>query len=127
MKDLGSSVAAVCDRRVYSSRLAARTIKPAVTDRRYRKPADIYFANHCYRTLEVAAGFEIRTDGANQLALLFVQLCPTVWAGAFDEFDVGGITGGGRHEVCRPVVPCQSNRRDVPKSLRRRRAGLQMW
>src|SRR5262245_17128228 len=46
VKDLDASVAAVCDRRVYSSRLAAGTIKPAVTDRRYRKPADIYFANH---------------------------------------------------------------------------------
>jgi hypothetical protein len=37
--------------------------------------------------LEVAAGFEIRTIGAHELTLVLVQLCPTIRAGAFDQFE----------------------------------------
>ena len=36
------------------------------------------------RQLKVAAGFEIETVGAHELALLLVERRPTVWAGTFD-------------------------------------------
>src|SRR5262249_62376750 len=63
--------------------------------------------NPRYPRLEITTGFEIRTDGAHELAFLLIELCPTVWAGTFDLFEIGGVSrviSGGRHEACRPVA-----------------------
>ena len=75
--------------------------------------------------LEVAAGFEIRTDGAHELAFLLVQLCPTIWAGAFDLFEAGKVISGGRHVACRPVALSQNIRQGGRGSSRRPPAGPQ--
>ena len=66
--------------------------------------------------LEVAAGFEIGTPGALELAFFLVELCPAVRAGAFDLFQIGRVTCAGRHAAYRPVVLCQSIRRDGRES-----------
>jgi hypothetical protein len=63
--------------------------------------------------LEVATGFEVRAVGAHELAFLLVQLCPAVWAGSFDLFDLRCIKGAGRHAVYRLVVLCRSIPPDV--------------
>jgi hypothetical protein len=75
--------------------------------------------------LEVATGFEIRTVGAHELALLLIQLCPAVWAGTFDLFDLRFIEGAGRHAVYRLVVLCRSIPPDVQGLSRHPQAALQ--
>src|SRR6266704_3774670 len=59
---------------------------------------------------KIAAGFEIRAIGALELAFLFIKLRSTVWASAFEFFEIDRITSAGRHAVCHPVVRCRSIR-----------------
>ena len=40
---------------------------------------------------EIAAGFEIGAGGAHELALLLVELCPTIRAGTFDFLCFRGL------------------------------------
>jgi len=75
--------------------------------------------------LKIAAGFEIETFGAHELAFLLVELCPTIWAGTFDQFCAGRVRGAGRHVAYRLVVPCRNNPPDAPELSRRQPDGLQ--
>ena len=72
---------------------------------------------------EVAAGFEIETVGAHELAFLLVEPCPAIWAGAFDLFNLRAVTCAGRHAACRLVVPCRNTPQDGLKSWRRQPDG----
>ena len=49
---------------------------------------------------KVAAGFEVSTLRAFELAAIVVQCGTTVRAGAFDFLEIG-LSGAGRHGVCR--------------------------
>ncbi len=75
---------------------------------------------------EVAAGLEVGARGALELALLFIKLCPTVWAGAFNFLEID-VTCAGRHVACRPVFPCRNIPPGGQESWRRRRGGPQTW
>src|SRR3989442_1712257 len=80
---------------------------PPVSIDKYRRRVDFVES-----FLEVAAGLEIGTVGALELASFLMKLGPAVRAGTFDLFQVGRVTCAGRHAVCRPVVLCRNILRD---------------